>query len=115
MTVLARLRVVVSTQKRGDVMRTLRSLLGPTQVEPGCLGCHFYQDAQDENVLSFEEEWQSEGDLNRHLRSDQYRKLLAVVDAAAEQPEIRFDRISSTEGIEVIERARTGANEKSNR
>lgn len=111
MTILARLRVVIPTEKRSDVVHTLRSLLEPTEVEPGCIRCHFYQDVQDENILNFVEEWQSKEDLDRHLRSDQYRKLLAVVDMSREQPEIRFDTITHTEGMEAIRAARTSPNE----
>ena len=106
-TILARIRVVVPTSKREEVVRTLRSMLGPTEVEPGCLSCRFYQDIQDESVLNYVEEWRSKEDLLRHLRSEQYRKLLAVVDTSQEEPEIRFDTISQTEGIEAIRSART--------
>ena len=106
MSVLARVRMVAPEDKRQEIVRTLRSLLEPTQVEPGCVTCHFYQDVQDENVLNYVEEWCSQEDLERHLRSDQYRKLLAVIDAAAEPPEIRFDTVSQTRGIETIEAAR---------
>jgi quinol monooxygenase YgiN len=86
-------------------------MLGPTEVEPGCLSCRFYQDIQDENVLNYVEEWRSKEDLFRHLRSEQYRKLLAVVDTSQEEPEIRFDTISQTEGIEAIRSARTLSND----
>lgn len=114
MTILARIRVVVPTANRDEVVSTLRSMLGPTGVEPGCLSCRFYQDVQDENVLNYVEEWQSKEDLFRHLRSEQYRKLLAVVDTSQEEPEIRFDTISQTEGMEAIRSARTLPNDAAN-
>jgi quinol monooxygenase YgiN len=55
----------------------------------------------------FEEIWKSEEDLECHLRSDDYRKVLLVLEMAVKQPEIRFDTISSSTGIETIEKARS--------
>jgi hypothetical protein len=43
---------------------------------------------------------------NLHLRSDEYRNLLLILEMALEQPEIRFDTISGSTGIETIEKAR---------
>jgi hypothetical protein len=51
--------------------------------------------------------WRSEEELERHLRSDEYHKVLLVLEMASKQPEIRFDTISSSTGIEAIEKARS--------
>ena len=53
-----------------------------------------------------EEVWRTEEGLDLHLRSEEYRNLLLVLEMALKQPEIRFDTISSTTGIETIEKAR---------
>jgi len=47
--------------------------------------------------------------MDLHIRSDEYRNLLMVLEMALEQPEIRFDIISSSTGIETIEKARKHA------
>jgi len=57
------------------------------------------------------EVWKSEKDLNLHLRSNEYRNVLLVLEMALKQPEIRFDTISSSTGIETIEKARRNASE----
>ena len=75
--------------------------------ETGCLGCHIYRDLQEKKVLVLEEIWRAEEDLELHLRSDEYRNLLLVMEMALKQPEIRFDTISSSTGIETIEKARS--------
>jgi hypothetical protein len=53
-----------------------------------------------------EQLWSNEEDLERYLRSDEYRQVLLVLEMAMKQPEIRFDTISSSTGIETIEKAR---------
>ena len=54
----------------------------------------------------FEEIWRTEEDLEDHLRSDEYLNVLLVLEMALKEPEIRFDTISSSTGIETIEKAR---------
>jgi quinol monooxygenase YgiN len=73
---------------------------------PGCISCHIYEDLQEKNVLMLQEVWRSEEGLNLHLRSDEYRNLLLILELAPERPEIRFDTISGSTGIETIEKAR---------
>ena len=77
--------------------------------KPGCISCRIYEDLQEKNVIMLKEVWRSEEDLDLHLRSDEYRNLLLVLEMALEQPEIRFDTISSSMGIEAIEKARNRA------
>ena len=68
-----------------------------------------YEDLDEKNVIMIEEMWQDEEALQRHLRSEEYLNLLLVLEMALRQPEIRFDTISSSTGIETIEKARSHA------
>jgi len=98
------LRIVPPAEKREEALRILRSLLGPTRVARGCISCRFYEDGEDPNALSYVEEWQTEQDLERHIRSGDYRKVLAVMDLACEPPELKFYKASETFGIEYVAR-----------
>ncbi len=104
--ILVTLRLTIPPHKRREIKKTLRSIVGPTRVEPGCASCRSYQDEEAENVLSLVEEWTTEADFRRHLRSDQYRKILAIIESAVEPPEIKINTVSHVAGIEVIEEAR---------
>jgi len=102
-------RMTIPPQKKEEAFKILKSVAEQCRVVPGCLSCHFYEDLQEENVLMFEEIWRDEEDMNLHLRSEEYRNLLLVLEMSLKQPEIRFDTISSSTGIEVIEKARMHA------
>jgi quinol monooxygenase YgiN len=102
----ATIRMTIPNQKSSEVMKILRSEVELCRDEPGCLNCHLYGDLQEKNVLVLEEIWNSEEELNLHLRSDKYRNLLLVLEMSPHQPEIRFDTISSSAGLETIEKAR---------
>ena len=104
--IMSTLRIVAPPAKRDEVVRTLNSLLGPTRVQPGCVNCRIYSEIDDKSALILLEEWNSQADLDRHLRSDHYRKVLALMDMSNTQPEIKFNTISDTKGIEAIEAAR---------
>jgi quinol monooxygenase YgiN len=102
----ATIRITISPQKSGETLKILRSVVELCRDNPGCLSCHIYEDLQEKNVFMFEEAWRSEKDLDLHLRSDEYRNLLLVLEMALKQPEIKFYTISSSTGIETIEKAR---------
>lgn len=112
--ILATVRMAILPQKRDEALKILRLTAEECGIQPSCLSCRIYEDVQEHGVLMFEERWRSQEDLERHLRSDEYYKVLLVMEMALEQPNIRFDTISESTGIETVEKARksTGRGEK---
>jgi hypothetical protein len=53
-----------------------------------------------------EELWSSREELQRHLRSSDYKTILLVIEMAKGRPEIRFDEVSRSSGVETIVEAR---------
>jgi quinol monooxygenase YgiN len=102
----ATIRMKIGPQKNGEALKILRSIVEQCGYAPGCLRCHLYKDLREKNVLMLEEVWRNEEDLDLHLRSDEYLNLLLVLEMSMEQPEIRFDTISVSTGLETIEKAR---------
>ena len=100
------IRMQIPSKKRGEAMQILGSVAGQCRFEPGCIGCRVYQDAEEKHVIMLEELWTDEESLKRHLRSDEYRRVLLAVEMALEPPEIRFDTILHSAGVEAIEKAR---------
>jgi len=105
--VLATIRMIIPPQKRDEALKILRSTAEQCKVHSGCLGCHIYDDIQEDNVLMFEEMWRNEEDLAKHLRSEKYHDVLLVMEMALKHPEVRFNTVSTSTGIETIEKARS--------
>ena len=103
----ATIRMIIPPKKRGEALRILRSMAEQCKVHSGCLDCHIYEDVQEDNVLIFEEIWRNEGDMAQHLRSEEYRDVLLVMEMALKHPEVRFNSVSTSTGIETIEKARS--------
>lgn len=104
--VQATVRMVIATDKIDEALHILHSIAERTRVEVGCFDCCVHRDTQDERVIIFEQAWKTEDAMLRHLGSEEYRNVLLVMEMCSEQPEIRFDTIAGSTGVETIEAAR---------
>lgn len=104
--ILATVRMTIPPQRRVEVSKTLKSMAKEIIIERGCLSSRLYHDENEEAVFVCEQVWRNRDDLNLYLRSEDYRHMLLVMELADEPPEIKFQTISETAGIEVIEKAR---------
>ena len=100
--IVVTLRMVVAPEKREDFLKTIRGILEPTRVEPGCKSFYFYQDIEDKNAFILVEEWETKADLDSHIHKDSYRKVLALMDLLSEPPEIKFNTVSHVAGMEYV-------------
>lgn len=100
------IRMLIPLEKQSEALEILGSTIEQTQFEPGCVNCRLYRGVEDARTIMLDELWMSDEDVQRHLRSQKYRKILLVVEMAAEPPEIRFDTITHSTGVETIEQVR---------
>jgi len=101
--ILSTLRMTVRTERRSDLLETMRGMMEPTRVERGCLSFRLYQDVENRNTFILIEEWETQEDLERHISKDNQRQLLTLMDLLSEQPELRFNTVSHTAGMDLIE------------
>jgi quinol monooxygenase YgiN len=101
--ILATLRMIVQPERRRDLLETMRGMLEPSRVERGCLSYRLYEDVENRNAFVLLEEWATQEDLERHISKDNHRRLLALMDLLSEQPELRFNTVSHTAGMDLIE------------
>jgi quinol monooxygenase YgiN len=104
-SVHADIRIQIPENKLHEALMTLDSVIELIKLEEGCVSCRLYQDLRD-GALLLEQVWSSQSDLERHLRSDRLHTVLLVVEMAVESPEIRFDVIEQTTGMETIKKIR---------
>jgi len=81
----------------------LRSLVGTVRSEPGCGATRLLRDLDDPGHLTFIAEWRSRADLQRHLGSAAFRKILAVMELASREPVVEIDEIASRRGFDLVE------------
>lgn len=101
--ILATLRMVVRPDRRNDLLETMRGMLEPARVERGCLSYRLYEDVENRNAFVLLEEWTTQEDLERHISKDTQRWLLSLMDLLSEPPELRFNTVSHSAGMDLIE------------
>ena|ERR1700690_1564568 len=101
--ILVTLRMIVRPERRSDLLKTMRGMLEPARVERGCLSYRLYEDVEDRNTFILVEEWETQRDLESHIRTDHQRRLLSLMDLLNRQPELQFNTVSHMAGMDLIE------------
>jgi quinol monooxygenase YgiN len=104
--VVAMLRIPLHPSRHAEVLEVLRSVQGPVLSQPGCKAYHIYQETGYDPAVVLVERWASKAALESHIRSKSYRRVLCAIELAGGPPEVSFDVVSATEGMELIERLR---------
>jgi quinol monooxygenase YgiN len=104
--ILSTVRLAISVQDKPEVLRTLRVLMGHATARAGCLGLRLSQDLANREALTITDRWLTREDLDAHVRSDEYRLLLAVIDLSVTPPDISFDDLDHIGGLELVQALR---------
>ena len=100
------LSMVVQPRHTTEMIRTLRSLMLPLQAASGFVSCGLYLEADRPEAICYVEEWRTSEDLDQQIRSSHYTRLLALMEKAAEPPELRLNWVTDVKGLEYLESVR---------
>ncbi len=103
---IASFRLFPAREYRRQLLSILRVIQGPTKVQPHCLSCQLYQEDGEEESVLYVERWDNEAEFNRHARSERYRQMLQAVELSRKEPEIQFQHVSETRGMDLLEELR---------
>ena len=98
-----RLHMEFSKEACDEATAVLRSMVGPVRAEPGCNATRLLKNAGTDHGLTWVEEWRTVEDFERHLRSAVFRRIVAVIELAAEPPVVEIDDVASRRGFELVE------------
>jgi quinol monooxygenase YgiN len=103
---MVRLTVALSSSAPAahGLLDALRFLIVGTRIEEGCLGCSVWM--EPDSTVQYVEEWASEADMRRRVRSDAFTSLLALMESAQEPPRVQFDFVTETRGLDYVEQVR---------
>jgi quinol monooxygenase YgiN len=102
--IVGTLRLLPSPDRHDQVLEILRSIQGPVLAQPGCIACHVYEE-HGPGVIALVERWESEAALEVHISSKAYQHILSAIELSCAPPEVCFDFVSASEGMEFIERS----------
>ena len=72
-------RITLNPDKRTEFFQTVGRLIENINRPKGCRTFHIYIDTKDENSSLLMSEWETESDLNRYLRSNDFAILRGAI------------------------------------
>ena len=104
--IIEQLTICAPKGKRQEVGSALASLSGPTQVQQGCVKCRLLQSWRNPDELVLEANWETAEDLNRHLQSENYKRLLLLMELSPVPPVVEFWTVEGVSGLDLVRTAR---------
>lgn len=104
---MAVMELVPRIDKREMLLEILRFVEERVRTKPECLGCGVFEAADRTEQVLYMEQWRSDKDLQAHIRSSLYLRILNAMDLAREAPRISFYVVSQTRSMELIEQIRS--------
>jgi len=96
------LRMVTSPGMGGGVANGLNTVVGPARSISGCISFRIYSDKDDSDVVLLLSQWRSEEDLNKYIRTSDFRRILAMMETASKAPDLTVQHISWTKGLDYV-------------
>jgi quinol monooxygenase YgiN len=82
-----------------QAVRLLLSVKEHIRAKHGCHACTIGREADDPGLIHYHEEWESAEWLRRHVRSEEFQRVLIATDLACEEPRIVVGNLSGQSGM----------------
>ena len=82
------IRMKVLAEKRKELSQTITLLICSLRAEKGCRRCDFCRSMEDKNELCLLEEWDTQENLNSHLKSERFKVLRGALNLLQEPYEM---------------------------
>lgn len=99
---LISLKIKIVPEIYPTVIQNLNAIVAPTLVQPGCLECAVLQEAEDQTSILFIERWNDEEQMLKHLHSEDFKVILAMMELSEINPEFSIQAISGIRDIEDL-------------
>jgi quinol monooxygenase YgiN len=100
--ILVVIRMKVLPEKYLELSQTMVSLIGTIRTEKGCRRCDFCQNMENEKELILLEEWDTQGNLMNHLKSERFRILRGAMNLLKEPYEMMFHTSFPQTGLKEL-------------
>ena len=91
------------------IAEALQMFTFTARAERGCLGCSFVTEPGDDIVvLRYREDWATEADLQRQIKTARFAKLAELLELGGAHAHVEFEGIGTLRGIEYAKGLRCG-------
>ncbi|MDF7806930.1 antibiotic biosynthesis monooxygenase [Pontiellaceae bacterium B12219] len=86
-----------------QAIQLLISGCGKTEAKPGCQQCQVTKDTVKGNRVRYTEAWNTQADFDRHLQSEEFRRVLVALDMCCEEPKVAVGNFSGHTGLPYLQ------------
>lgn len=104
--IISILKIIPLHEKRQEILEILLSVKGVVQASSGCLFCSIAEETGEESIL-YIEQWRSSPDLERHVKSGSYARILESMELSAQLPELSFYETGDTWNFDLVMKLRS--------
>ncbi len=83
-------------------VQALATVMLQARLQRVCVDCRLYAEIGNPQSLRYVEQWSTLQELESQLRSQRFGMLLAIVETAAEAPELEVRTISEQRDLEYV-------------
>jgi quinol monooxygenase YgiN len=95
-------KISVPSENRREFLQTLHPLIDRIRRDKGCIEYDVYQDVQNKDTFIVIEQWETQADLDEHLRSEKFGVFLGALKLLSDTPEIKFIKLAHRKEIEAL-------------
>ena len=96
------LTILARPGRASELGAALRSLLLPTQLDRGCRHGALFAMVDQPETFFYLEEWEDRKDLERHIRTRRFTRLLSLMETALDRPVLEFRFVSGIRGLDYV-------------
>jgi quinol monooxygenase YgiN len=102
-----------ATGRTDQGVQLLVSVGGRIEAKQGCQSFSVARDAVDADRIHYRETWASEAALQRHVQSEEFRRILVAMDMCSEEPQVAIGNFAGHTGLVYLQKlcGRQGAGE----
>jgi quinol monooxygenase YgiN len=104
--VTCRIEMRFAREQLDPAIQVLRSVVGRTESKPGCQSCSVSAEASEERKVVYGEVWESVEVLERHVRSEEFRWVLAAMEMCCEEPTVQVGTSTGYAGLKFLQELR---------
>ncbi len=105
--IITTIKIHGRSQKRKEIIQTIKGLADQMVQFEGCSNANFYQDIANKDIFYLIEEWKTVGDLEKYLKSKSIAVLFGIETLLIESLEIKHG-IKCQVGRRVLEGGECG-------
>jgi len=93
-------------EKLKELLSTCQLIDGQTSQREGCKISRVSQNIDNKNIITLEQQWEQWSSLIDYLRSEHFSALLGAMKWLGRSYEIRINRGTREDGMDIVRRAR---------